>query len=316
MAVCVHLGIPKGPIEWPLLRRADWFGLASFSAGLAMVYAALDQGNRLDWTGSGLVVGLLAGGGLLMLGFVLHEWRAPHPWIDLGFVLRYPTPPIMALLATLRLAILSTALLVPQFLSTVQGLRTEQTGLALLAIAAPQLLIAPLVGAFLRRFDARIGIAGGFMLVGAACFLVSQGLTRDWVAVTFLPMQGLQALGQTLAMSSLIFFSVLHLRPADALSSGALLQTARLFGGELGTAAMSTWLRVREQVASQLIGLNVEAGDLLTQERRCGPTPAPSFPARPARRRPMRGPSGCCRTRSARRPTCKATSMASCWSPR
>ena len=267
MALFVHRGIPKGPVDWPLLRRADWFGMASLSLGLAMVYAAIDQGNRLDWLGSGLVVGLLAGGGLLVLAFVVHERRTPQPWINLGLILRYPIPLVMGLLVTLRLAILSTALLVPQFLIAVRGLRTEDVGPALLAIALPQLVIAPLTGILLRRVDARLGIAAGFATVGLACLLVSQGLTRDWVPATFLPTQGLQAVGQTLAMSSMIFLNVQHLRPAEALSFGVILQTARLFGGVLGAAGMATWLRVREQVASQLIGLNVEAGDLLTQGR-------------------------------------------------
>lgn len=267
MAWCVHRGIPKAPIQWPLLRQADWFGMASLAAGLAMVYAGLDQGNRLDWVGSGLVVGLLAGGGLLLVAFFVHERRAPRPWINLGFALRYPIPLVMALTVILRVAILSTALLLPQFLANVRGYRLVEAGPALLAIALPQLVIAPLVGLALRRIDARLGIALGLTLVGLASFTVSQTLTRDWVAANFLPFAALQAFGQTLAMSSMIFFNVLHIRPSDALSFGVMLQTARLFGGELGTAGMSTWLRVREQVASQLIGLNVQAGDLLTQER-------------------------------------------------
>lgn len=267
MALCVHRGIPKAPIDWPLLHRADWFGMASLSIGLAMAYAALDQGNRLDWLQSGLVVGLFAGSLVLLAAFVAHERRTPEPWIELGFVVRYPIPLVMGMLVMLRLAILSTALLVPQFLVTVQGFRSEETGLALLVIAAPQVVIAPLVGLMLRRVDSRIGIAAGFALVGLACLIVSQGLTRDWVAASFLPTQGLQAVGQTLAMSSLLFFNVQHLKPAEALSFGVVLQTARLLGGELGAAGIATLLRVREQAASQLIGLHVQAGDLLTQQR-------------------------------------------------
>src|SRR5687767_6010639 len=102
---------------------------------------------------------------------------------------------------------------------------------------------------------------------GWASWMVSQSLTRDWVAASFLPFAAMQAFGQTFGMRSLIFFNVLHIRPSDAPSFGVVLQTARLFGGELGTAGMSTWLRLREQVASQPIGLNVQTGDLLTQER-------------------------------------------------
>ena len=267
MAWCVHRGIPREPVNWPLARTGDWFGMATFSVGLAMAFAALDQGNRLDWLGSGLVVGLLAGGGLLVAAFLVHERFARAPWINLGYVALGPIPLLMLLITLLRLAILSTAVLLPQFLATVQGYRALETGPALLAIALPQLVIAPFAGLLLRRLDARLLMAAGFALVGIACWLVSLGLTRDWVTIDFLPSQAMQAIGQTLAMSSVIFFAVLHLRPADAMTFGALLQTARLFGGETGVAMISTFLRVHEQVASNLIGLHVQSGALLTTER-------------------------------------------------
>jgi DHA2 family multidrug resistance protein len=58
-----------------------------------------------------------------------------------------------------------------------------------------------------------------------------------------------------------VFFGILHLRPQDALTFGAVLQTARLMGGEIGTAFVTTLARVREQVASNLIGQHVRVGD-------------------------------------------------------
>ena len=36
--------------------------------GFALLYAGLDQGNRLDWSGSGLVIGLLLSGGIADAG--------------------------------------------------------------------------------------------------------------------------------------------------------------------------------------------------------------------------------------------------------
>jgi MFS transporter, DHA2 family, multidrug resistance protein len=54
---------------------------------------------------------------------------------------------------------------------------------------------------------------------------------------------------------------VLHLRPQDALTFGAAVQTARLFGGELGSAFISTFVRVRGQIASNLLGQHVQTGD-------------------------------------------------------
>jgi DHA2 family multidrug resistance protein len=58
-----------------------------------------------------------------------------------------------------------------------------------------------------------------------------------------------------------VFFAVLHLRPQDALTFGAATQIARLMGGEVGQAFIATLIRVRGQVASNLLGLHVRVGD-------------------------------------------------------
>jgi DHA2 family multidrug resistance protein len=99
------------------------------------------------------------------------------------------------------------------------------------------------------------------MFIAIACLMVAYNLTPVWGSDQFLPSQLLQALGQSFALSGVIFFGVLHLRPQDALTFGAMLQTARLFGGEIGTAFVTTLARVREQVASNFIGLHVQIGD-------------------------------------------------------
>ena len=38
--------------------------------GLALIYAGLDQGNRLDWLNSGLIWGLMLAGGVLLVGSI------------------------------------------------------------------------------------------------------------------------------------------------------------------------------------------------------------------------------------------------------
>ncbi len=113
----------------------------------------------------------------------------------------------------------------------------------------------------LRRTDARLVSSIGFIFISVACLLVAYGLTPIWGSFQFLPSALLQALGQSFALSGVIFFGILHLKPQDALTFGAVLQTARLMGGEIGTAFVTTFARVREQVASNLIGLHLQSGD-------------------------------------------------------
>ena len=259
-------GVARTPPD-PNHPPADIFGLATAGVGLALIYAALDQGNRLDWLNSGAVWGLLAAGGLLVAGFLVHEARTAHPLINLKVAFAPPLPQLLLLIAFLRLTILSTAYLIPQYLQAVRGFRALEVGQTLVWIAAPQLIFCPLAALTLRRTDARLVASIGFIFVAIACLSVAHGLTPDWTSDQFLPSQLLQAVGQSFALSGILFLAVLNLRPQDAITFGAMVQTARLMGGEIGTAFVATLARVRGQVASNLIGLHVQSGDLAVQQR-------------------------------------------------
>ncbi|MEI9988386.1 MAG: hypothetical protein WDN69_37970 [Aliidongia sp.] len=167
----------------------------------------------------------------------------------------------LLLVSFLRLTILATAYVIPQYLGAVRGYKSLQTGDTLIWVAAPQLLLCPLAGYALTRADARLVASIGFICIGAACLSMAYGLTPLWGSDEFLPAQLLQAIGQSFAVSGIVFFGILHLRIEDALTFGTVLQTARLMGGEIGQAFIVTFVRIREQVASNLIGLHVRAGD-------------------------------------------------------
>lgn len=65
----------------------------------------------------------------------------------------------------------------------------------------------------------------------------------------------------------MLWFFLKHLEPKQALTFGAVLQTARLFGAQLGSAFVQTFLRMREQIYSNLVGLHVTAGSVQTGQR-------------------------------------------------
>jgi len=266
MVLCLRFGVRPDPVN-PSPPPADIFGLASGGGGLALIYAALDQGNRLDWGNSGLVWGLMLSGAILMVAFLIHESRTRHPGVDLKVVFASPLPRLLLLIAFLRLTILSTAYAIPQFLQVVRGFRALEVGQTLVWIAVPQLLLCVAAGYLLRRSDPRIIASVGFLFICIACLEVAYGLTPLWGTDQFLPSQLLQAVGQSFALSGTIFFAILHLKPQDALTFGAATQVARLMGGEAGQAFITTLIRVREQVASNLLGLHVQIGDAQTIQR-------------------------------------------------
>ena len=235
-------------------------------SGFSLLYAALDQGNRLDWLNSGLINALLLGGILLLAAFVVQEFVRRDP----GSIFAGPRK------ATYRCCFFwSPSSVSPSsphptssrsILGNVQDYRAIEIGGVLLWIALPQFLIAPVTATILRYVEPRITLALGFALVGIGCFMAGQ-LTDDWVGVDFLPSQLVQAMGQSIGLTSLVWFFLRHLEPSEVLTFGAVLQTGRLFGAQLGAAFIQTFVRTREQVYSNLVGLHVTTGSVETSQR-------------------------------------------------
>jgi DHA2 family multidrug resistance protein len=266
MFACIWYGVPREKTNMGLLGDLDWPGLAYAGLGFSLLYAGLDQGNRLDWTGNGLVNGLLISGALVTLAFFLRELWTRKPFLNVRLLVRRSLLPILLLLAGFRFIILSTAYIIPNYLQSVQNYRELQVGTVLLWIALPQLIIVLPLGALLKRVDGRWVLGFGSALIGIAC-LMATDLTSDWATNDFLASQILQALGQSFALTALIVLAVGSINPADALTVGALLQMSRLFGGEIGTAFMQTFVRMREQVHSNLIGLHIDSLAGITADR-------------------------------------------------
>jgi DHA2 family multidrug resistance protein len=266
MFACIWYGVPREKANTTALADLDWPGLAYAGIGFGLLYAGLDQGNRLDWSSSGLVNGLAISVGLVTLAFIVREFVADKPFLNIRVLVSEGIIPILLLLVAIRFIILSTAYIIPTYLQVVQNYRELQVGAVLLWIALPQLLIVLPLGWLLSRVDARLVLALGASLICAAC-LMATNLTADWAIDDFLPSQILQALGQSFALTALIVIAVRSMNPADVLTIGAILQISRLFGGEIGTAFMQTFVRVREQVHSNLIGLHVDSLGNLTADR-------------------------------------------------
>ena len=264
---CIWYGVPREGTNVALVKNLDWPGVVYSGVCFGMLFAGLDQGNRLDWNNNGLVNGLLLAGGLLTLLFIGRELvDKGRPFINLRLLMHGNIPFLFVLIAGFRFIILSTAYIIPNYLQSVQNYRELEVGAVLLWIALPQLLIVVPLGWLMRRVDGRPVLAFGTTLIGIACLMASN-LTSQWATYDFLPSQILQAIGQSFALTAIIVMVVRSVNIADALTVGALLQMSRLFGGEIGTAFMQTFVRVREQVHSNLVGLHVDSFATSTADR-------------------------------------------------
>jgi MFS transporter, DHA2 family, multidrug resistance protein len=260
MGLMVYLGTPHEQVNRSLLRDADWGGMLLLGAGVSMIYAGLDQGNRLDWLGSGTVTALLLGGGLLCVAFLINETIVRQPWAHVNVLFSRNIGLALVGILLYTLASLSNSSLVPNFLGTVALLRPEQAGVLLLVYGAlPMLVTVPLSIFLLRHVDPR-----GMSIVGLSAFaaanLLGTQLTHDWALDDFIPIVILQSIGQAFTLFPLIIVTLSNADFSRATAFAAYIQLVRLGGAEIGIALMATWLRVREQIHSNYIGQHVANG--------------------------------------------------------
>src|ERR1700690_2866761 len=67
MMICIYFGIPKSPPAKEHGEAPSFAGFLYASAGFALLLAACEQGERLDWWRSGVFTALFASGSLLLL---------------------------------------------------------------------------------------------------------------------------------------------------------------------------------------------------------------------------------------------------------
>jgi DHA2 family multidrug resistance protein len=262
MGLMVYLGTPREPVNRDLLRNADWGGMLLLGASLSMVYAGLDQGNRLDWLESGTVTALLLSGAVLFVGFLINETMARQPWAHVNVLFSRNVGLSLAVILLYTLTSLSNSSLVPNFLGAVALLRPEQSGALLLVYGAlPMFVLVPLSIFLLRHFDARTVLVVGLSTFAAANLWGTQ-LSHVWALGDFTGIVMLLSVGQAFTLLPVIILAVSNSDTSRATAFAAYIQIMRLGGAEIGVALMGTWLRVREQVHSNFLGLHVENGSI------------------------------------------------------
>ncbi|WP_166300211.1 MFS transporter [Bradyrhizobium sp. 2S1] len=261
MGLMVYLGTPNEPVNRDLLRNADWGGMLLLGAGVSMVYAGLDQGNRLDWLSSGTVMALLICGGLLIIGFMINETLVRQPWAHFNVLFSRNIGLSLIVILLYTLTSLSNSSLVPNFLSAVSALRPEQSGVLLFTYGAlPMFVLVPVSILLLRHLDPRVVVVLGFSAFAAANLWGTQ-LSHVWAREDFVGIVLLLSVGQALTLLPIIMMALSNSDPSRATAFAAYIQICRLGGAEIGIALMGTWLRVREQIHSNYLGQYVQSGD-------------------------------------------------------
>ena len=273
MMLCVFSSVPPRPRRDAAMPPVNWHGFLFFSIGFSLVEGALEQGERLDWLGSGAIRGMLIAGALLFFAGAVQRWRSPNPLINLSFLARRNLLLVGAGAFTLRFVLLAILVLVPGYLAEVQGFRPEETGRVLLWLTIPALLMGLVAAQLMKWIDGRLIAAIALAGVATAC-LMDARLSPSWASDQFwwpqLVVAGglaFYSVGQIGLQVQESMVSGIRVNPINAMTFSAYSQTLRLFGGQVGSTLMGRLLFVRTVFHRNALGRSVEAGAFLTEER-------------------------------------------------
>src|ERR1700723_3531342 len=270
MMLCIYFGIPPSPPRKKSSPPPSFVGFLYLSAGLALLYGAFDQGERLDWWRSGGFNALFFGGSTLLVAATVGRLRGPKPLVEMPYLRQWNTMLLGILLFLFRFSLVATIILIPQSLG-IHGFEADQIGPAIIWSALPLLLLAFMAGfLLLSGFDSRLLMASGFVFIAFACYL-NADLTSAWSASNYYRTELLMGLGQCFAFVGLVGTIILQgifsgglSKPQWILTFSAFFHTVRLFGGELGAVYMGHFVAQREKLHSNLLGLHVQTGNWIT----------------------------------------------------
>ena len=270
MMLCIYFGIPPAPARKKQGAAPSFVGFLYLSLGLALIFTALQQGQRLDWWRSGVFNGLFWAGAVLLLCALIRRLLGPNPLVALPYLLKWNTVLLGCLLFWFRFTLTTTIILIPQALA-IRGLEADQIGPAIIWSAIPLLPVAFLAGLLLiRKLDPRVLFAVGLACTAFAAILNGQ-YDSGWAAHNFYRTELLTGVGQAFSFIGLVGCIVLQgvftgglAKPERILTFSAFFHTIRLFGGTAGAIYMAHFIAVREKFHSNLLGLHVAKGNWIT----------------------------------------------------
>jgi len=248
----------------PYLRREtnkiDYWGIGLLAVWVGALQLVLDLGQERDWLASPLILTLaiISGGGII--AFLVREWLAKEPVVDLRvFKIRSYSTGVF-LMTTLGFVLYGSLVLLPIMLQTLLGYSAVEAGEAMAPRGVGSLIMMPLVGALTAKVDARKLLMLGLVVGGTTMIWLGQLNLNAGYWDIFWP-QFLQGAGMALLFVPLTTVSMATIAPQRMGNATSLFNLMRNIGGSVGIALTGTYLQRHREVVSSQLGEHINVYD-------------------------------------------------------
>jgi DHA2 family multidrug resistance protein len=246
--------------------RIDYWGIGLLGLWVGALQLALDLGQEHDWFSSPFISALVVTSGCGLVAFLLREWIAREPVVDLRVfkVRTYSTG--VFLMTTLGFVLYGSLVLLPIMLQTLLGYPALQAGMAMAPRGLGSLIGMPVVGMLIGKFDPRKMVAGGLIAGAVTLFWLGQLDLNAGYWDIFWP-QFFQGLGLSALFVPLTTISMDPIPRERMGNATSLFNLMRNLGGSIGVATTGTLLARKQQEYINLFGSHVDAYSAAAQAR-------------------------------------------------
>ena len=244
----IPVGFAAAFVTWSIFRKResttrklpiDSIGLALLVIWVGALQIMLDKGQELDWFHSGEVIALAAIAVVGLIAFVIWELTEEHPVVDLTLFKRRNFWAGALALSVGYGVFFGNVVLLPLWLQQFMGYTATEAGKILAPVGIFALLLSPLVGKNLSRFDPRKFAAFAFVVFALVLWMRSNFNTQADVRTIMIPTI-VQGIAMAFFFIPLVTITLSGLEPDRIPAASGLSNFVRITAGSFGTSIATT----------------------------------------------------------------------------
>jgi DHA2 family multidrug resistance protein len=257
----VYLFLDFDKPNYNLLTNFDYFGIIFLSIGLGVLQYILEEGNKVNWFDSGLIVILSIISFLSILSFIVVELNHKNSLVDLRTFanINFTIGCIYSFI--IGVGLYGVVFLLPMFLSRAVGMNSLQIGQVMVITGLAQFLSAPLASQlYARGVKSKTLFCFGLNCFGLGCYMNSF-LTVDSRFYELLFPQIIRGISLMFCFIPMSNIALGDLSPEKIKSSSGLFNLMRNLGGAIGLALMSLVITRNTIIFSGYLMENISMND-------------------------------------------------------
>ena len=251
--------------------KIDYIGLGLLATGLGALEITLDEGQRNDWWSShGIVISAIIAVAAL-ISVVFWEIRQKDPVVDFHLLKDRNFAISTSTMFILGFVLYGSTMALPLFLQTLLGYTAMQSGMALSPGGLAILVMMPVVGFLLSKFEPRWLVIFGLLVSSVGLLqMTAFDLNIDFRHAVMARI--VQSLGLAFLFVPINTMAFYFISKQNTSYATGLINLARNIGGSTGIALSTTLLARREQfhqlrLTEHLTALSVPFQSMLESAR-------------------------------------------------